>query len=129
MSRDPKESEEKIEISRAELHGPIILGGKNLGTMNNKLTASNGVRMHYCRVHHELHIHCNGDDGIIPSANIALLVPVKHKAKVEAVNSNPIRTIVDTSKVQVGTPGGPVKAQVETPQDHVFAGPGHGKTK
>ncbi len=103
---------EMLEISRAELHGPINLGGKN---HSGKLRHSDGVAMRYCRVHKEMLVHYNGEDGVIPATNIALLVPVKHKPKAKAAE-----------------PAGPniaIKAQVETPQDHVFAGPGHGKTK
>jgi len=102
----------KIEISRAELHGPINLGGKN---HTGKLRHAEGVSMRYCMEHKQLHVHYNGEDGIIPSANVALLVPVKHKPKAVAA-----------------VPAGPntaIKPQASTPQDHVFAGPGHGKTK
>lgn len=108
---------EKIEISRADLHGPVILGGKNLGGTTNKLSYQHapGIKMLYCRTHKELHVAYNGDEGIIPSSNVAMLVPAKHKAKADEPKSEQTRTVI--------------KAQASTPQDHVFAGPGGGKTK
>ena len=101
-----------IEIERAELHGPINLGAKNHAA---KLRRTDGTTMRYCREHKELLVHHNGEDGIIPSTNIALLVPFKPKVKAVAA-------------VAAG-PNPAIKPQAETPQDHVFAGPGHGKTK
>ena len=100
-----------IELKFAELHTPLFLAGTNL---NVKLMPDKrqGLKIAYDRDHKELHVTYNGETGIIPSSNIVSMVVGK---------------VVEPPKPVAPTT--PIKAQASTPQDHVFAGHGHGKTK
>ena len=101
----------KTEIKWAELHSPLFLAGANLG---QKLDPSKraGLSMTYDEVARHLYVTYNKSTARVPEPSILSMVEgvVESKATV-----TPLPT------------GGTIKAQVSTPQDHVFAGAGAGK--
>lgn len=104
---------ELVELSYAELHSALFLGGKN---HNLKLGDDHGKqRLVYDRTEKELHVIWNGHKGIVPLTNVASMIPRKEAAPIPIEKAIPQPTARPT-------------AQVESPQSHVFAGLGHGKT-
>lgn len=101
-----------IKLKQAQLHGPIFVGGKNQ-TERLKTEKNDGLTMFYDRKEKELHVTWGGETAIVPSTNIMSMVPM------EAVKVAP----VEPTKIQTN-----LSAQVDTPQSHVFAGAGAGKT-
>lgn len=106
---------ELIPIKRVHLHNTIFVGGTNLGT---KLDPAEGnrrnMKIHYNREQQELHVHWNDEMAIIPITNVSAMIPCDEKK-------------FDPPKA-VELPKERSSAQVSTPQSHVFAGQGHGKT-
>lgn len=103
----------QLQLKFAELHNALFLGGKNFGL---KLDPSmlGGLTLLYDRAEKELLVHWGEYIGIVPSSNIACMVIGEVKEK----PLNQMHPIV----------AGMISAQVETPQGHVHAGLGHGKT-
>ena len=98
-----------IPIKRTELHTALFLGGKNHGL---KIEAKAGLSLVYDRAEKELLIEFNGEKAILPSSNVATMVEMSSQAKMTAGSRPPMIM-------------GKIKAQVSTPQDHVFSdGPG-----
>jgi hypothetical protein len=94
-----------MKVSYAQLHHPLFLGGKNHG---EKLFNREGLELEYNRAEKELKVSYKGKTQYIPSTNVAAYEPW-----------------TEEKTVSVAAPRGAVKAQVSTPQDHVFAnGPG-----
>lgn len=100
------------DVEYAELHTPLFLAGTNLG---QKLDPHKrrGLIMVFDDDKKRLIVTWNGKHANIPEANVASFVEGK---VVEPVKVVPPKT-------------GPMVAQVATPQDHVFAGAGHGKSR
>lgn len=97
-----------INLEFAELHSPLFLGKKNHGL---KLFHKDGMMLQYDRQEKELLAYFGGKTAIIPSSNVSSMTPRDPSAK-------------DEVQTPVG-PRGKVKAQISTPQDHVFhEGPG-----
>ncbi len=108
----------KIDLKFAELHNPLFLGGKNLGLkLDHKKHPS--ISLVYDRAEKELLVTWNGETGIIPASNVSSMTPA-------LINLSP--PVVKTELPPRRLPGEPFTAQVETPQSHVHAGPGHGST-
>ena len=101
-----------MKIKWAELHTPLFLGGTNLQSKLDPHKRT-GLEMEYDRSEKELIVRWNGETAIIPTTNVASMIEgeVAARGKTESV-----------------TPPSKITAQVSTPQDHVFAGAGHGKT-
>lgn len=105
-----------IKIKWAKLHTTLLLSGTNLQDTLD-MHKRDGLEMLYDRAAGELLVTFdNGqkkESAIIPVTNIAVMIEgeVEKKPKVE-----PVKPITRAT------------AQVETPQSHVFAGAGHGKT-
>lgn len=102
-----------VDLKFAQLHNPIFLAGKNFAPKLDP-TQLAGLELFYDREQKELHVHYNDVIGIIPSTNVACMVEGIPEKK--AVHQ--LHPIV----------AGRLTAQVETPQSHVHAGEGHGKT-
>lgn len=102
-----------IRVKSAQLHAPIFVGGKNLSD-NLRTEKNEGLVMHYDRKEQELHVTWAGETGFMPASNIKLMVAA------ETVKVAPVES---TLKIKTE-----MTAQVETPQSHVFAGAGAGKT-
>ncbi len=108
-----------LKIKEAKLHTELFLAGKNLKT---SLTAgkhhSHDLELDYDKSEGVLWVHCEHlgkkQSAIIPITNVVSMVPGEVIAHVEHV---PVPVI--TKKFD---------AQVSSPQSHVFAGPGGGKT-
>lgn len=102
----------KVELKRCELHTPLFLGGKNLQTKLDP-SKTHGLELMWDTDEKVLYVTWQGEVGEIPEANIA--VRVRGKPRI-------VQAVTPAQRV-------PVDAQVSTPQSHVHAGPGHGKSK
>lgn len=106
-----------IKIKWAELHTPLFLAGTNLQTKLDP-HKRHGLEMLYDRSEKELLItYDNGDKketAIVPITNVASMVEGQIAARPVVEPVKPI-----TAKIT---------AQVDSPQSHVFAGEGHGKS-
>lgn len=103
----------KLNLTYAELHAPLFLGGKN---HQLKLVAGSEMKLVYDRDEKELLVswtnHKGTHEAIVPLSTVLSMWPKTGE-------------VVEIKKAAAPQPQ--VKAQVETPQDHVFAGPGKGK--
>lgn len=101
-----------MELKFCEVHTPLFLAGTNLGL---KLDPSKrtGLLLNYSRKDQELEVEWNGEKGYVPSTNVVIFVPGSPKKAADIITHPMIANIHS--------------AQVETPQGHVFAGPGKGK--
>ena len=98
----------KTKVYFAELHNPLFLAGKNHGV---KLSQKSALQLEYDEEKRHLFVTYNGQESRIPESNVASMTTTDPDAKF-------IRKAVPA-------PVNKVKAQVSTPQDHVFAdGPG-----
>jgi hypothetical protein len=93
----------KTKVEFAELHGPLFLAGKNHGL---KLFSKAGLCLEYDEEKKQLFATYNGKTSRIPEANISSFIEASSIPVVET---------------PAPPPKGKVKAQVSTPQDHVFA--------
>jgi hypothetical protein len=101
----------KTPVEYAKLHSPLFLGGKNHG---DKLFRNKGLSMEYDTETRELTVGYNGKE--------------HHLVAFEGYE--PCLGVKEANE-EVGTlirRGRPPKAQVTTPQDHVFSN-GPGKTR
>ena len=70
----------KLELCWAELHNPCFLGGTNLGTkLNGKGGAGyrTGLKMEFDYDTRQMAITWNGETGLVPEANIAMMIDAK----------------------------------------------------
>ena len=100
----------QIELSFAELHTSLFLAGTNLGL---KLQPTNRQIKLIYNCHRELLVFFNNHIAIVPLSNVASMTP-KDMADLDE------EAFVPEAPKPI-KPGKPVKAQVSTPQDHVFA--------
>lgn len=117
----------KVELSFAELHTSLFLGGTNWGLKLYKKQPKGELLLAYDRQAKELLIKHKKDIAIVPSSNVASMTPMPES--LEEVNEehgkapNPLVP----AKAKPG-PKPNLSAQVGSPSDHVFQGPGAGKT-
>ncbi len=95
-----------IECKFVELHSPLFLGGTNL-TAKLDHNRRSGLYMEYDRVEKELHVQYNGQWAIIPTNNIASMIPSQ-----ENLFTAPIKPVTAPKPF---APQGKFKAQVSTP--------------
>lgn len=100
-----------LDIKYAELHTALFLKGTNLGLKLNPHHRG-GLILKYDREARELLVSFNGETAIIPTTNVASMVEGKQPDR----------------KEEVKEPFVAKTAQVSSPMQHVFAGPGHGKS-
>ncbi len=110
----------KIDLDSAELHSPLFLGGKN-HQLKLAATERTGVKLVYDRAEKELLVSWRcplGKDhlGIVPLSNVAVMCPAKEDAEATKLQAKVEPVILHKHT-----------AQVSSPTDHVFAGPGKGK--
>lgn len=111
-----------IELEFCELHGPIFVKGTNLPP---KLIPGDGpgmrrdIKLFYDRSHREVHVHFKDKVAIVPRENVASMVEKSGETKFQDLP-------ISVEGLKMTLPK--VTAQVDTPQSHVFAGAGHGKT-
>ncbi len=102
-----------IDIKFAELHTQLFLSKKNLGTkLDRERHGMHALKLSYDRAEKELLVSWGGETAIVPTTNVVSMIegtPISHLNAVPA-------------------PKEKIEAQVHTPQSHVFAGDGHGKT-
>lgn len=107
-----------LELKFAELHSPLFLAGKNFGLKLDH-GKHRGIKLEYDRDHRELVVTWNDGKGehqaIVPTTNVACMWPGSPDVKVATVT--PV--------------AGPQRAsaQVTSPQAHVHAGPGAGRSR
>src|ERR1700679_2938200 len=101
----------KTKIYFAELQTTLFLAGKNHGV---KLSSKSGLHLEYDEEKRHLFITFNGQEARIPEPNIASMTTPDPDAKFV--------------RKAAPAPVNKVRAQVSTPQDHVFAD-GPGKTR
>lgn len=103
----------RTPIKWAELHSPLFLAGSNLGL---KLDPKGrvGLSMEYDEEKRHLYVTYNNKTARVPEPSILSM----NEGSNDAVPEKPKPVVVSK-----------VVAQVSSPQDHVFAGPGAGKTK
>ena len=103
-----------IKIEFAELHNALFMAGVNL-QLKLDPKKREGMVLEYYREFKELHVKYKDKTAIVPTTNVSAMIPASEV------------DVQDPATAQV-TPMGKVTAQVSSPMDHVFAGPGHGKT-
>jgi hypothetical protein len=104
-----------IKLEFLELHSPLFLAGTNLGVKLDPVKSKHrGLVLEYDRPNQEVLVSFGGKVGIIPFTNVVAMIEGEPELK-EEVQPAP----------QFTTRTG---AQVDSPQGHVFKGPGHGKT-
>lgn len=107
----------RIPVQVAYLHSPHFhvsgITGKSLGERLDT-RQDKSIELFYDRDAKELEITWAGRTCFIPESNVKSYFPF--------VDGE----VIETKKV---VPVGVIKAQVSTPQDHVFAGEGRGKSK
>jgi hypothetical protein len=107
----------KIPIKFAELQSPLFLHGTNLQLQLDGSRRPEMV-MIYDRTEKELHVYLNQSLAIIPSTNINSMQPYD----AEVLGPVPVKGQKVLAMPTAPAPKGPIKAQVSTPQDHVFRG-------
>ncbi len=123
-----------IEIEFAELHNPLFLAGTNL-QLKLEPAKRTGLKLEYDRAEKELLVTYNGKTAIVPTTNVSSMTPATKPVVIAvpsqqaAANmSDPERDKIVAAQQAAGKQPR-VTAQVSGPHDHVFAGPGHGKSK
>jgi predicted DNA-binding protein with PD1-like motif len=104
-----------IEVSFAALHEPLFLGGKNFEKKLDPYRYQ-GLKLEYDLKEKELHITWATHFARMPSTNVAYYVPGKPTDRKIQQSAHPMVAGIGAT------------AQVESPMQHVHAGPGHGKT-
>lgn len=112
----------RIKIQFANLMKPLFLNRRNFG---EKLEAKIDLGIEYDMNRKELYVAYNGRVAIIPSSALASIEPVNTEdVGYDGESFQPVKAPVSHPMVSdIGS------AQVSTPHDYVFAGPGKGKTK
>lgn len=107
----------RTQIIWAELHSPLFLAGTNL---QQKLDPHKrqGLHMEFDEEKRHLYVSYAGKTARVPEPSILSMVEEDSKTIKHSTVENPTRLIGK----------GAVKAQASSPQDHVFAGAGKGKT-
>lgn len=135
----------KIELEFAELHNPLFLGGRNL-QMKLDPSRLSGLTLCYDRDEKELLVGWGNKLAIVPSSNVASMVPKDWRTDDPIAKEAPIKTDPVPAQVKpdpkkeaanlvrgmtANKQGVPLKAipnksaQVGGPSDHVFSdGPG-----
>lgn len=101
----------KTEIKWAELHSPIFLAGTNLQAKLDP-DKREGLKLEFDEEKRHLYVSYKGETSRVPEPSILSMVEGSPKVRHLAA-----------------PPKGSIKAQVSTPQDHVFAGEGKGKSR
>lgn len=108
----------QTEIKWAELHSPLFLAGANLG-MKLDPTKRAGLLMNYDEDKRHLYV-------TYTLSGVTSTARVPEPSILSMVEGAPtVRPVV----AAVTPTGKPIKAQVGGPSDHVFGGPGAGRTK
>ncbi len=102
-----------VSLEYLELHSPLLLCGVTLGVKLDP-TKREGLVLSYDRPHQEVLVSWKDKIAIIPFTNV-----------VSMIEGDPLLKESVKPAAQFTTK---ITAQVETPQGHVFKGPGHGKT-
>jgi len=103
-----------IKLKWAEVHTPLFVAGCNLGQKLDPHKRT-GLKLLLDKEENLLEVHWNQEIGYVPLSNVAVMIKA-------AEHHEPKPT-------PAPAPAAKVEAQVSTPQDHVFKGPGAGKTK
>lgn len=104
----------EVSLEYVELHSALFLSGTNLGLKLDP-TKRTGLVLTYDRPNQEVLVHFNGKIAIVPFTNV-----------VSMIEGDPALKLAPKPPEPEFTPRS--GAQVDSPQGHVFKGPGHGKT-
>lgn len=117
-------------IKRAVLHNTLLLGGANL-QMNLDIARRTGLKMIYDEKEELLYVYNNGEFVDIPRESVAQMFREDPSALV-SVFEETFNMVINYAKkaavVVVNKVKGKLSPQASSPMDHVFAGPGAGKT-
>lgn len=113
----------RTKIKWVELHSPLFMGTTRPGelgvNLKNKISSGSKITMEYCEERRHLYVTFEGRTVRVPEPSILSMVEELDREVAPYI-------AVDAFEVQ--PPKGKRTAQVSTPQDHVFAGKGAGKT-
>lgn len=113
----------RIPLKYIQTHNPLFLAGTNFGTKID-LNRRSDATLIYDREFGEVHLFFKGEMAIIPLSGISDMWPkTMQDFMIESVHVVEAPTIQEVPQLRK-----PVKAQVSTPTDHVFA-QGAGKTR
>lgn len=113
-----------IELEFCELHGPIFVKGTNLPpklVVGDAPGQRRDIKLFYDRSHREVHVHFKDKIAIVPRENVASMVE-------KTADIPTFKGLAESLDRTANTVMEKMTAQVDTPQNHVFAGPGKGKT-
>lgn len=125
----------QIELSYAELHTPIIVGGKNLNLKLDTVKLT-GLKLLYDRAEKELLVTYNNVTAIVPSPTVIQMIPAgqgKPVAQETGLSESLLAQAEPPTQEQkekqaaqaaIQKAAGLGKAQVSTPTSHVFEGVG-----
>lgn len=104
----------KVSLKYAEVHGHLFCGGTNLLTKLDP-KQRHGLVLEYDKEHAELHVTYNNATRVLPSTSVFCY---------EEGTIEPRKAVLTEITMRAG-----LKAQVDSPQAHVHAGPGAGKSR
>lgn len=108
-----------IKTKFAQLHTALFLAGTNFGlNIDAEKGRFKGLNMVWDRENKELHVFHKDDVAVIPSSNVASVIPF-NKLDLGSLAPKAEITVVEVKAPPVTKK---LKAQVSTPTDHVFAG-------
>ena len=111
-----------IDVYRADLHDVIFVGGKNLtGKLDARPKGTAGLKLQWDEEEDELVVTYQGETGRMPHTGVKIYFTSEGNEKHSGLKE------VNVHQTQHANPAAR-GAQVSTPQGHVFAGPGAGKT-
>lgn len=107
-----------IPVKIAMLHSPLFLAGKSFPASLDPTKVS-GLKIEYDDKHDKIFVTFNGQRAVMPTTSTAYWI-----------EGEPVRQSIDPYRQAANAPviRQPVSAQVESPQSHVFDGPGAGKS-
>ncbi len=106
----------EVTLEYVELHSALFLSKKNLGLKLDPIKIP-GLKLSYDRPNQEVLVEYGGKVAIVPFTNVVSMIEGDPALKEEKLPEPQFTTAVPRSG-----------AQVDSPQGHVFKGPGHGKT-
>ncbi len=114
-------------VKRIKLHNGAFAGGTNL-QLDLDTEKRTGLRLLDDSQEEVVYVHFKDEIIKMPYTNISSITPTNER---QAELADIFTKVFAGEKVEKKNtaPGVRVQAQASSPQDHVFAGPGKGKTK
>jgi hypothetical protein len=102
------------DVKYAELHTAIFLAGTNLGAKLD-ISKRTGLSLRFDEDKKRLIVGWNGESACVPEPNCSMWIEGTAEKRGHAAAAPTVKA--------------KITAQVDSPQSHVFAGPGGGKVK